>query len=239
VTARPNRLLVALALLTVGAGASGCVSLLPKSDPAQLYTFGRVSTAAVEAAPAAETPSGERIGVLLAAVTFPRAAQGDTILAMTGAQAAYIGESRWVAPAVVLFREALERRFDMDAQRTRLIARGDLGRTAMILRLDVREFEAVYPYPEATPTVAVSLRARLAAADGSPLQDRSFEVRRPATENRVGPIVDGLDQAASDVLGQVVAWVDATAAAAPASATATSPAALTSRTPAAAPRPAP
>lgn len=213
-TANPPRVLAVMAGLTLAAGLSGCVSVFPKSEPAQLYTFGR--PAASEQAAPVQPPAAERTGVLLAAVTFPRAAQGDTLLTMTGAQAAYIEESRWTAPAVVLFREAVERRFDDTAQRTRLVARGDLGRTSLILRLDVREFEATYAYPEAIPAVAVSVRARLAAADGSPLQERSFAVRRPLAENRVSAIVEGLDRATGEILGEVVTWADAAAAAAPA-----------------------
>jgi cholesterol transport system auxiliary component len=112
----------------------------------------------------------------------------------------------------------VERRFDDDAQRTRLVARGDLGRTSLILRLDVREFEARYAYPEAIPTVNVSVRARLAAPDGSPMQERTFEVRSPVAENRVSLIVDGLDKATTQVLGEVVAWTDAAAASAPSAA---------------------
>jgi cholesterol transport system auxiliary component len=210
---RSNSVLAALAALTLAAGLSGCVSVFPKSKPAQLYTFGRAPAAAGAPTPAS-TVLGARTGVLLAAVSFPRAAQGDTLLTMTGAQAAYIEESRWMAPAVVLFREAVERRFD-DAQRTRLVARGDLGRTSLILRLDVRAFEAVYDYPEAIPSVSVSVLARLAAADGSPLQERSFTVRRPVAENRVSVIVAGLDAATNEILGELVTWADAAAAAAP------------------------
>ena len=214
-TSRPNRVLGALAVLAIAAATSGCVSVFPKSKPAQLYTFGRPVAQAAPAAAPAGLPIGERTGILLAAVAFPRAAQGDTLLTMTGAQAAYIEESRWVAPAVVLFREAVERRFEDDAQRTRIVARGDLGRTSLILRLDVREFEAAYAYPEAIPSVAVSVRARLAAADGSPLQERTFEIRRPVTENRVSLIVEGLDKATGEILGDLVTWADAAAAAAP------------------------
>lgn len=192
----------AVAILALG----GCVSVFPKSEPAQLYTFGQGGAAAANPAPLAQ-----RTGVLLAAVTFPRASQGDTLLTMTGAQAAYIEESRWVAPAVVLFREAVERRFDDAAQRTRLVARGDLGRTTLILRLDVRQFEAIYAAPEAIPEVAVSLRARLMRADGAVMDERSFQARRPAADNRVSAIVEGLDKATSELLDGVVAWTDAAA----------------------------
>jgi cholesterol transport system auxiliary component len=199
----------ALAVLALG----GCVSVFPKSDPAQLYTFGRGG--GQPAAAPAQLPNG-RVGVLLAGINFPRAAQGDTILTMTGAQAAYIAESRWVAPAVVLFREAVERRFEDEGQRTRLVSRGDLGRSSLILRLDVREFEAVYAAPEAIPEASVSVYARLSRADGSLLDERLFRVRRPVSDNRVSAIVDGLDRATAEILDGVVTWADAAAAAQPA-----------------------
>lgn len=205
------RRLRTLAVLALAAALSGCVSVFPKSEPAQLYTFGRAWTAPAAAAPA----TGERAGVLLASVEFPRAAQGDTLLTMTGAQAAYIEESRWVAPAVVLFREAVERRFDDAGQRTRLVARGDIGKTNLILRLDVREFEATYAYPEAIPSVTVSARARLVRADGSAVDERTFSSTRPASDNRVSAIVQGLDESAKTVIDEVVAWTDAAAAALP------------------------
>lgn len=207
-----------LAFAALSAGLGGCVSLLPKSDPAQLYTFGRGDAGAT--APAAPV-AGPRAGVLLAAVTFPRAATGDQILTMTGTEAAYIAESRWIGPASVLFREAVERRFETAAQRSRLIARGDIGFSSLILRLDVRAFEASYPNgPETIPTVTVNVRARLTAADGRFLDERSFVQQRPATENRVSTIVAAFDQATTEALDGVVAWVDQTAAAqtAPASA---------------------
>jgi cholesterol transport system auxiliary component len=208
------RLLRALAMAAVAAGLTGCVSVFPKSEPAQLYSFGR-NWSTSEASAAAAPANRERAGLLLAAVDFPRAAQGDAILTMTGAEAAYITETRWVAPAVVLFREAVERRFDDTGQRTRLVARGDIGKTSLILRLDVREFEAVYPYAEAVPSVTVSARARLVRADGTAVDERTFTSTRPAAENRVSSIVQGLDASAMTVVDEIVAWTEAAAAALP------------------------
>jgi len=213
----------ALALAALAVAVSGCVSLLPKSEPAQLYTFGRGWPAP---APAAAAFAGDRIGVLLAPLGFPRAAQGDELLTLTGTEAAYIGESRWVAPAVVLFREAVEGRFEEAGQRTRLVGRGDIGGVGLLLRLDVRQFEAVYPFPDATPEVAVSVRGTLTRVDGGGADERTFAVRRPAAENRVSAIVAGLDEAAREVVDEVVAWTDAAAAAMPVAA----PPAVASRT---------
>jgi cholesterol transport system auxiliary component len=209
----PRRLATLLAAPALAASLSACVSLLPKSKPDQLYSFAH----GVEAAPTAAAtaaPAGPQVDVLLGAVTFPRAATGDGILSITGTQSAYLAETRWVAPAAILFREAVERSFDRSARAVRLIARGEPSRAAVILRIDVRDFAVLYPNgPESIPTVAVSLRARLAGGDGLNASEMSFDVRKPATENRVGPIVAAFDQATTEVLGAVVTWTDQAAAA--------------------------
>ncbi|HTI66725.1 MAG TPA: ABC-type transport auxiliary lipoprotein family protein [Caulobacteraceae bacterium] len=207
-----RRLATRLAVPVLGLALSACVSLLPKTKPDQLYSFGH----GVEAAPAASAAPGPgAVGVLLGAVTFPRAATGDGILSVTGTQSAYLAQSRWVAPAAVLFREAVERSFGRQAKSVRLITRGETGRVGLVLRVDVRDFAVLYPNgPESIPTVAVSLRTRLDRADGQPVDEKSFDVRTPASENRVGPIIAAFDQATAEALTGVVAWTDQAAAAA-------------------------
>ena len=212
-----RRILAALAAPLLAAALSGCVSVLPKSDPAQLYSFGRAVDADVPAAPA--SPALDAPGVLLATVDLPRGAGGDGIMTRDGSRNAYIARSRWVGPAEVLFREAAERAFDRGAARARLISRGETGRTALILRLDVLDFEAVYRNgPDAAPTVVLKMRARLARPDGAAVDERSFEAEEPAADNRVGPIVDGYDAAVGKALAELVRWTDGVAAALPPSA---------------------
>ncbi|HZZ35630.1 MAG TPA: ABC transporter, partial [Caulobacteraceae bacterium] len=79
--------------LALAAGASllaGCISLFPKSEPAQLYRFGTVLPAVQETASGAAP-----FGVLMTVTGFDRAAVGDRILTVNGAQAAYIKSARW------------------------------------------------------------------------------------------------------------------------------------------------
>lgn len=213
-----RRPLIALAALAAAAGLSACVSLLPKSDPVKLYTFGHATVAV----PAQGLPETQRIGVLMADVDFPRAAQGDEILTLTGSQVAYIANTRWAAPAVLLFREALERRFEQ-AGRARLLNRGEPGKTGLILRIEVRDFQANYAYPEAVPEVAVTLQARLSRVDGSDVQERTFQFRKPAPENRVSLIVDTMDEGVSQTLGELAAWTDEVAAGVPLTSTTPNP----------------
>ena len=110
-----RRLGMALAAPALILALSGCVSVFPKSKPDQLYSFGLGGSG--DAPPAG--PAKDAVGVLLAVVDFPRSSTGDGILTVTGTQNAYVGESRWVGPASVLFREAVGRAFDRQSQRSR------------------------------------------------------------------------------------------------------------------------
>jgi cholesterol transport system auxiliary component len=193
---------------------SACISVLPKTKPDQLYSFGHAVDAAATAPRTPSTAAPE--GVLLAAVVFPRASTGDGILTVTGNRSAYIAQSRWIGPASVLFREAVERAFGQSAQRSRLIARGETGRDSLVLRLDVRDFEVLYPNGlGSVPTIAVSFQARLANPDGTPVGETLFDVRKPAADNTVESIVQAFNAATAETLAGLVTWTDQAAAALP------------------------
>jgi cholesterol transport system auxiliary component len=197
-------------LLTVAAlGLSGCVSLLPETDPVQLYRFGRTPAALTEAPPAARVP------VLLNAVEFPQASRGDRILTVNGGAVAYLAESRWAAPAETLFSEALERAFEERAGASRLIGRREVEPGRLLLDVDVRSFEARYEAGTgAAPTVVVSLRARvLRLPDRTTVEERMIETRETAAENRVSAIVAAFDSATDRALSDLVSFTDRQAAA--------------------------
>ncbi|WP_372786576.1 ABC-type transport auxiliary lipoprotein family protein [Phenylobacterium sp.] len=198
-----------LRLAAIGACAlalSGCISLLPKSKPAQLYRFG----ASPAAGPAAATARPNGVSVFRTNGGFQGEASDDRILTMTGGKAAYIAESRWVAPADILFNEAVSNAFD--ASPVRLIARGQQGRFAYALRTDVRTFETRYDSgPNAAPTVVVRVHAALTRSDQSSVGEQDFEARVPAGDNRVGEIVAAYNKAVSEVLGKLVSWTEASA----------------------------
>ena len=86
-------------LLLVAPLAAGCVTLLPKNRPAQLYRF--------EAA-APQSPTGPApITLTIDRVVLPAASEGDGILTVRGDVAAYVEGARWLSPAALLFREAV------------------------------------------------------------------------------------------------------------------------------------
>jgi cholesterol transport system auxiliary component len=201
-TARPSSLprLVAAGLLAFG--LSGCISLLPKQKSAMLYRFGGQPPAI---APAAET--AVPVGVFRAGGVFQQEAASDRILTITGERAAYIARARWVAPADVLFEQAVTGAFDAAGGRVRLVARGDPAKADYSLRLDVRNFET--HYAGETPTVLVRVHAVLLhAANRSDIKETVFEATVPASENRVGAIVSAYDHAVAQVLKDLVPWVE-------------------------------
>jgi len=191
--------LAAALILPVALG--GCISVFPKAKPVQLYRFG----GAVEAPAAA--PGRPAVTVLKGATVFPPSAAGDRILTVTGTESAYIGGARWVAPAAIMFDEALLRAFDAPGS-VRLVERGEPLAAASTLRLDVRTFEARYP----GPTAVVQVRATLIRnADRTIVGEKMFDASVPADGNRQGPIVAAFDGATSKVIGDIRSWTWATA----------------------------
>ena len=200
------------AIAVMALSLTGCVSLFPKADPAQLFRFGGGEGEA--AAPTAQASPVGAFGVLKAPTGFVRSAAGDRILTVSpGGETAYIGGSRWVSAASVLFDEALERAFDADSGRARLISRGEVGKAELVLKLDVRAFEADYANgPKSAPAVRVEVRALITRnLDRSLVSDQVFTARIPAGENRVGAIAAAFDKATAQVFAQVISAVEAVA----------------------------
>jgi cholesterol transport system auxiliary component len=205
---RPTALLRAGLAGVLALSLAGCISLLPKSEPAQLYRFGADHAATPE-----PTPAANPVGVFWSGGSFPRESAGDRILTINGPRAAYIAGVRWVAPADLLFQQAVQRAFEAKGGPVRIIQRGMPGVGQYVLRLDVRNFETRYDAgPDAAPTILVRVQASL-ARDGNRqlVSEEVFEASARASDNRVGAIVAAYDAALGQVLDKVVAWATATA----------------------------
>ncbi|QTN19013.1 membrane integrity-associated transporter subunit PqiC [Brevundimonas sp. AJA228-03] len=193
-----------LATAGVAVALSGC-ALLSSPDPVQLYRFGSPDAVAIQ-------PAAEPVQVKLRAVEFPQESQGDRLLGVTGTEAAYIKGARWVSPASQLYADSLEGAFAGQARAVRLIGRRELTPTTRVLDIDVRSFETRYDEAGGVPTVVLSARARLLRFPERTVEaEQSFEVRQPATGNRIATIVDAYDVATRDLNARIVAWTDANA----------------------------
>lgn len=195
----------ALTVTALALSLAGCISVFPKAKPASLYRFGESDVSVPKG------PPGAMFGVLKSPSAFTRAAAGDRILTSSNGEVAYIADARWVSPAFVLFEEAVARAFQNDPGRARLIGRGEVAKADLVLRLEVRTFEADYvDGPKAAPEVVVRVRGVLNRnSDRALVGDQVFEARVKAADNRVGAIVPAFDQATAKVLGEIVAWTNA------------------------------
>jgi cholesterol transport system auxiliary component len=199
-----SRRLTAAALALAAIALSGCISLFPKTEPAQLYRF-------EAAAPAPATETGPLFGVLRLGTSFPRASAGDRILTINDkGEAAYVASARWVSPASVLFDEEVASAFQ-GAGRARLIGRGEVIKADYSLKLDVTTFEARYDRgPKAAPEIIVSVRSVITRnRDRALVGEQVFTARVRAGENRVSSIIPAFNTALTQVLGRLVAWVNA------------------------------
>jgi cholesterol transport system auxiliary component len=210
-----SRFLRALAVASLALSLSACISLLPKSKPATLYRFDGQTTA--QAGTGATGAGSQPVGILRSSGSFTRAAAGDRLLTLNGDQASYIAEARWTAPAVTLFEEAIARAFDGGPGPARLVLRGEQATYDYAMRLDVRNFEAVYDRgPEAAPEILVRARLSLTrAGDRALVEERTLEARVRAGDNRVSAIVAAFDQGVAEVLNEVVATANRLPAAKP------------------------
>ena len=208
-----GKIVSGLALAGAALALSACVTVFPKTEPSGLYRFGTTPPAV------SKGPPGAMFGVLKAPTVFTRPSAGDRILTTSpGGEAAYVADARWLAPASVQFDEALSRAFDADPGRARLIGRGEVAKAQLVLRLEVRTFEAAYvDGPKAAPEIVIQVRGVISrSADRALVGDQVFEAKVKATDNRVGPIVQAFDEANTKVVGDIVDWINAAGAGLPA-----------------------
>lgn len=201
------------AIASAAVTLAACVTVFPSDEPVQMYRFGDEAALGDQKAETSAAPAADQVGLFKGRTTFAQAVGTDRILTIKGAEAAYIGSARWVSPASVLFDEALAQAFDDNTGPARLVVRGEISRAAYFLRLDVRNFEAVYDHgSRAAPTIVVRVRAVLTrSADRTLTGDQVFETKVRASSNRVGSIVQAFDQATAQTIGELVAWANETA----------------------------
>ena len=187
---------------------AGCVSVFPKEPPSQLYRFGGQFTAA------AAQDQGRHFNVLALPVDFSADIAGNQILTVSGHQAAYIKNARWVSGARSLFTAALANAFDASGGPARLLSRGEAVQPQYFLAIEVRTFEADYlAGPGSAPTVRMVVHATLSRpADHTLAGETTLMASVPTGANRGEAIAAAFDQADTQILTDLVKWVDKTGA---------------------------
>ena len=195
-----------LAVFGVAAALSlgGCVTLLPKEKPVQLYRFSYDPASLgkdgdVSQAPLSPTP----IPMAMSVVTFPQASAGDRVLTSENSQLSYVADSRWAVPAQVLFNEAISDGFARGGRGLQIEAHGP-GTANFRLELNVRKFETDYHHGKAM--VAVDMDARMIRlSDHAIVGQRYVTADVGVSNNNMRDMVDAYNKATTQA---VMALVD-------------------------------
>lgn len=202
------------AILGVTVALTGCVTLLPKTKPAQLYRFGYtpelVEQKAVAAGTAGRAVGMAPTGIVYGTVTFPQDSAGDRIMTVEGSQVSYIAEARWTSAASGLFKDAISTGFARGGQTVTLEPRGP---TAANFRLDisVRKFET--DYTRNRPTVSIALDARLIRlSDRLVVGQKFISADIAVRKNDMSLMSDAYNQATTQVVTSLIDFSEETLA---------------------------
>ena len=186
-------------LLLVAPLAAGCVTLLPKNRPAQLYRF--------EAA-APQSPTGPApITLTIDRVVLPAAAEGDGILTVRGDVAAYVEGARWLSPAALLFREAVIQGLMARNPGLTLAGPGETADRRLTVR--VQRFEVDLPQNGAKPVALVRIvaEASVVGRDGRVLFQKQLTAEKAAPALRMSALSAAFDEAMGAFDDQLAALV--------------------------------
>ncbi|CAI8868888.1 MULTISPECIES: ABC-type transport auxiliary lipoprotein family protein [unclassified Pseudomonas] len=193
--------LTRLALFAAGFSLISACSILPESEPSDVY---RLPTAQAPAsARSAATQSWSlRLNKLQASEALNRPTiavipQGDVISSYKG--------SRWSDPAPVLVRNRLLDGFARDGRVTLLSTDDSNFAADLELGGSLQAFQTEYQGTQASVVVRVdALLVR--GYDQRILASRRFEERQPLNDVQVPAVVAGFGQASDRLTAKVVAW---------------------------------
>jgi cholesterol transport system auxiliary component len=119
----------------------------------------------------------------------------------------YFADGEWTDRATRLVQTALLESFE-NSRTVTAIDRETIGLGAdLVLKSELRHFEAVYDSPNGPPQVWVVLNLRLVKMpERKIIAQQSFEARAPAAANRIGDIVLAFDEALGKVMKETVVW---------------------------------
>ena len=185
---------------------AGCGGLLGGGGSADMYRFGSLPAAApAEGATGGPVESVRPVLVLFVGSTFEPAIDSDRILTVTGSQAGYVADARWIAPAPELFDAAVVRAIEQRVPSARMVRIRGAPMPDYALGVDVRRFEAEYSgIADAPPEIVIETRVRLMRwADRSLVDEWHVVSREPAQENRVTTMVAGFDRGTAIVASRI------------------------------------
>jgi len=193
--------LTRLALFAAGFSLISACSILPESEPSDVYRLPTAQAPASTISPATQSWS-LRLNKLQASEALNRPTiavipQGDVISSYKG--------SRWSDPAPVLVRNRLLDGFARDGRVTLLSTDDSNFAADLELGGNLQAFQTEYQGTQASVVVRVdALLVR--GYDQRILASRRFEERQPLNDVQVPAVVAGFGQASDRLTAKVVAW---------------------------------
>lgn len=193
--------LTRLALFAAGFSLISACSILPESEPSDVYRLPTAQAPASTISPATQSWS-LRLNKLQASEALNRPTiavipQGDVISSYKG--------SRWSDPAPVLVRNRLLDGFQRDGRVTLLSTDDSNFAADLELGGNLQAFQTEYQGTQASVVVRVdALLVR--GYDQRILASRRFEERQPLSDVQVPAVVAGFGQASDRLTAKVVAW---------------------------------
>jgi len=193
--------LTRLALFAAGFSLISACSILPESEPSDVYRLPTAQTPASTGSAVAQSWS-LRLNKLQASEALNRPTiavipQGDVISSYKG--------SRWSDPAPVLVRNRLLDGFQRDGRVTLLSTDDSNFAADLELGGSLQAFQTEYQGSQTSVVVRVdALLVR--GYDQRILASRRFEERQPLSDVQVPAVVAGFGQASDRLTAKVVAW---------------------------------
>jgi cholesterol transport system auxiliary component len=212
-----NRKPVLIAIILTAFGLSGCVNVLPKTEPVQLYRFAyapeKLEQSKDKVALAPRPADGAMTAVSFGSVQFPQEAESDRVMTTEGNEVSYVAGSRWAVPARQLFVQAVGEGFARSATTVRLDPRGP-AQAVYRLDLNVHHFESAYKHGR--PTVSIALDAQLIRlSDRVVVGQRFITADVGVRRNDMSMMADAYDEATTQAVMAMVAFTQETVAANP------------------------
>jgi cholesterol transport system auxiliary component len=185
----------------VALAVTGCASLLGLGPPPHLYRVTPKNTYP------ANLPHSS--GQLLVDVPLAPAGldTGRIALSRSAVSIDYFADSEWIDRAPLMVQTALLDSFE-NSKAITAIDRESVGlRADLILKTDIRHFEALYNSSNGAPEVWVAISARLVNPSGRDVvAHASFERREQAKGNDIAQVVVAFDEALGGVMEDIVLW---------------------------------
>jgi cholesterol transport system auxiliary component len=182
---------------------TGCASVLGLGQAPHLYRVTPTPTSTYQA-----TLAHSAVQLLVDVPSAPAGLDTSQIaLSRSAVSIDYFADSAWTDRVPLLVQTALLESFE-NSKAITAIDRESVGlRADLILRTDIRHFEAVYDSRDGPPEVWIAISARLVEPSGRDVvAHASFESRKQAQESDIPQIVLAFDEVLGAVMEDIVVW---------------------------------